>query len=941
MRPAEKGPLQEPAAKPAEDGGLAAGRTIASRPLQSAEQPPPDLAGQSVYVIDANSLIFQVFHAIPEMTSPRGEPVNAVFGFTRDVLHILETRKPGYLFCAFDMAGKTFRHDLYDQYKVNRSEMPDELVPQFPAIFRLLEALRIPVLGLESYEADDILATVARLTEEGQGECYLVSGDKDCRQLISEQIKIYNVRKDQVYDAAALAADWGVRPDQVVDFQALVGDPVDHVPGVPLIGPKLARELLEKYDTLESILDHAHEVAGAKRRQNLLECREQALLSRQLVRLDTQVPVPIDWQAGRIGAVDPAAALELFAEFGFHRFAQQLRARQGEASTRQAETNYRRAASSEDLRQLVAALTAAKRFGLHALTSPDPPADAELIGLSFAWTPGEAWFVPLGKPAAVSGADPAASLAALRGVLEDASIAKVGHDLKGIVRALAGAGIALGGLAFDTMMASYLLDAGERVHTLDELAERYLGQSTVKPAELLGTGKSQKRLNELPAEALTPYACQAADLPLRLAAILADKLREADLDTLFNTLELPLIEVLAELESRGIRVDVHRLAELSRQYGDRLETLEREIHALAGHPFNIASVKQLQQVLFEEQKLPVLARTKTGPSTDVSVLEDLARLNPQHELPAKIIAYRQYAKLKNTYVDALPALVNPRTGRVHATFQQAVAATGRLSSSDPNLQNIPIRTESGREIRSAFLPGYDDWLLLGADYSQIELRVLAHFSRDETLCRAFACDEDIHARVASQVFGVPIEGVTSDMRRTAKAVNFGVIYGQSPFGLAKTLLIDQDQAAQFIKAYFDRYRGVEEFLTKILVECRAKGYVSTILGRRRAIRGIRAVGGRQRNLPERTAINTVIQGSAADLIKQAMIGIHRRMRREKLAARMLLQIHDELVFEVPPDEIEVMARLVTEEMAGVQELAVPLKVDVKTGRNWAQTEPWV
>jgi len=963
--------------------------TLPGLELERNDQDPvvaqePALEGKTVWVVDANSLIFQVFHAIPEMTSPKGEAVNAVFGFVRDVLYILQEKRPDYLFCAFDLSGPTFRHELYADYKVHRAEVPDELVPQFPAIRRAVEALAVPVLELQGFEADDILATVARLTEERKGECFVVTADKDCRQLISERVKIFNVRKQQIYDARALAADWGVRPDQVVDFQALVGDPVDHVPGVPLIGPKLARELLQRYGTLDTVLDHAHEVAGAKRKQNLIEGREQALLSRKLVRLDRHVPIDVDWSSGRVGGFDMARVRELFGEFGFHRLIEQAKPLAGRqessvnpnhdsavahpqfisasnpqsapsnASSKIQDPKYQVIDTPDKLATLVNAMSREARISIDTETTSVSPTAAEIVGYSFAWEDAEAYYVPVLAAPGEPRLDPAATLEALKPVLENPAIGKIGQNLKFDMIVLRRAGVELAGIEFDTMLASYLLDAGERNHSLDELAERYLRHTNIKIESLIGKGKNQKRMDAVPLAAIADYAAEDALVAWRLRPPLADKLTENQLVEVFETLELPLIEVLVELESNGIRVDVGRLAELSREFGERLTRLEADIYELAGHPFNIASPKQLAQVLFDEQKLPVRSKTKTksGPSTDVDVLEELARLHP---LPAKIIEYRQFAKLKNTYVDALPGMVNRRTGRVHASFNQVVAATGRLSSSDPNLQNIPIRSESGREIRSAFLPGQEGWLLLAADYSQIELRVLAHFSGDQTLCAAFAGDEDIHACVASQVYGVPLEQVTREMRRTAKAVNFGVIYGQSPFGLAKTLGITQEQAATFIDGYFQRYPGIEVFLAKILAECLQKGYVSTVLGRRRAIRGVRPNAGRQpdprqrdsrqrdsrqRNLPERTAINTVIQGSAADLIKQAMIAIHRRLRREALAAKMLLQIHDELVFEVPPDELDRLATLVREEMSSVQILSVPLKVDVKTGRNWAETEPF-
>ncbi len=521
-------------------------------------------------------------------------------------------------------------------------------------------------------------------------------------------------------------------------------------------------------------------------------------------------------------------------------------------------------------------------------------------------------------------------------MLEDPTVEKIGQNLKYDIIVLRGAGINLAGIGFDTMVASYLLEAGQRNHNLDDLALDYLGHSTIKISELIGSGKNQKRMDEVPVHQVADYAGEDALLPVRLKPILDNKLEQYQLTELFAKVELPLIGVLADMEYNGIRVDVARLAELSGQYGRRLEELEREIHALAGHGFNIASPKQLQQVLFMELKLPVVKRTpKTGPSTDAEVLEELARLHP---LPAKLLEYRQYAKLKSTYVDALPGLVHPATGRVHASFNQVVAATGRLSSSDPNLQNIPVRSEIGREIRSAFIPGQPGWTLLAADYSQIELRILAHFCGDERLCEAFARDEDIHARVASQVNNVPLEQVTAEMRREAKAVNFGVIYGQSAYGLGRALGIEQEAAQRFIDGYFEGYPRIEEFLEQVLAECAKTGYVKTVLGRRRAIQGVRPNAGRQRNLAERTAINTVIQGSAADLIKLAMIAIQRRLKSEGLSARMLLQIHDELIFEVPSQNLPSLAALVSEEMAGVWNLKVPLKVDLKAGSNWADAE---
>jgi DNA polymerase-1 len=592
--------------------------------------------------------------------------------------------------------------------------------------------------------------------------------------------------------------------------------------------------------------------------------------------------------------------------------------------------------TSEAFEAFLSLLKKQKLISIDTETTNKLPRWAELVGLSFSWDENEAWYLPVRSPPGELHLELQNTLNGLRLVLEDPAVKKIGQNLKYDIIVLRAAGVNLAGTAFDTMVASYLLDAGQRNHNLDDLALDYLGHSTIKISELIGSGKNQKRMDEVPVQKVSDYAGEDALLPVRLHPILAKKLDEKQLTELFTKVELPLIDVLVDLEYTGIKVDVARLAELSQEYGRRLEELEREIHGLAGHAFNIASPKQLQEVLFRELGLPVVKKTpKTGPSTDAEVLEELARLHP---LPAKLLEYRQYAKLKSTYVDALPALVHPSTGRVHASFNQVVTATGRLSSSDPNLQNIPVRTEIGREIRSAFIPGEKGWTLLAADYSQIELRILADFCGDERLCEAFARDEDIHARVASQVNNVPLEQVTPAMRREAKAVNFGVIYGQSAFGLARALGIEQDAAARFIDGYFEGYPRIEEFLEQVLAECAKTGYVKTILGRRRAIEGVRPNAGRQRNLAERTAINTVIQGSAADLIKLAMIAISRRLKGEDLSARMLLQIHDELIFEVPLPNLPPLARLVSEEMAGVWNLKVPLKVDLKSGLNWADAE---
>ncbi len=906
-------------------------------PSSALDDGPASPAGKTVWVIDANSLIFQVFHAIPEMTSPQGQPVNAVFGFTRDLLYLLEVKKPDYWICAFDLHEPTFRHVRYPEYKAHRSECPPELIPQFPLIRRMIEAMGLPILEHPDFEADDVLATVAHQTEEQGGECFLVTADKDARQLLSDRVKIFNVRKQQLYDATALATDWGVRPEQVVDFQALVGDSVDGVPGVPQIGPKAAKELLEKYNTLDGVYEHVEEITAKARKATLIENKEKAYLSQELVRLERAMPIEIDWSAARAGQVDGAACVAIATELGFHAITQKFRTyEKAIAGGRDWQANYKTVATVEELQSLVPQMQSQPRLSVDTETTHVSPTWAELVGYSFSWAPTEAYYVPVRAPAGEPQIDPATAADLLRPVLENPAVGKVGQNLKYDQIALRSAQIELQGVTFDTLLAAYLLEAGERNHNLDELAQRHLGHANIKIESLIGTGKNQKRMDEVTVKLITDYAAEDADVALRLVDILEPKLRETGtLEQLFREVEVPLVGVLADLESAGIRVDVDRLAELSKRYTEEMARIELEIYALAGREFNIASPKQLAVVLFEELKLPVISKTKTGPSTDADVLEELA---PLHPLPAKIVEYRQYAKLKGTYVDALPQLVNPRTKRVHCSLHQAVAATGRLSSSDPNLQNIPIRTATGREIRSAFLPGQDDWLLLSADYSQIELRVLAHYSQDERLCAAFAAGEDIHTAVAAEVYGVPLDQVTREQRSASKAVNFGIIYGQSAFGLAKALSIPQDEAATFIENYFAKYPGVEKFMHQVLVDCDRDGFVSTILGRRRAVRGVRTDAGRQRNLAERTAINTVIQGSAADLIKLAMIAVHKKLKSELPQATMLLQIHDELLFETPPEHRDALAELVRREMTSVMQLRVPLVVDVKVGKNWAETE---
>jgi DNA polymerase-1 len=921
----------------------------------------------SMYLIDAHSLIFQVFHAIPAMTSPKGLPTNALFGFTRDVLFLRTEKKPEYLLCVFDVAGPTFRDRLYPEYKAHRAPMPDDLQPQIPLIYQLLEAMRVPILGQPGFEADDVIATVATAASQRGLNVFICTSDKDCRQLIDDRVSLYNLRKKEVLDREALFRDWEIKPEQVIDLQAMVGDSVDNVPGVPGIGLKTAAKLLQDFGTLENILANIERIPGAKRQENLRASQEMIRLSRTLVRLDTEVPMTMDWEGWRVRSPDVKQLLKLFQEWNFNRFADIIRtefkeekvsSREGAAAVKQRDLfadaangaagvheirsnlqgEYHLLDTPESFEGFLKELGQQRRIAVDLETMSPSPRQAEIVGYAFSWKEGEAWYLPVAGPESGKRLDPQQTLAKLRPILEDPGVTKVNQNIKYDQIVLRQKGIRLSGLAGDCMVADYLLHAGERSHNLGDLASRYLNHQLIPIADLIGKGGQQASLDQVSTARVSEYAGEDADAAWRLCGLLEGQLTEQGLDKLYRNLEIPLIEVLADMEFNGVRLDVPLLEKLSREMANQLSSIENEIYGLAGRQFNIASPKQLRDVLFDDLKLPRQRRTGiTGEaSTDQETLERLAALG--HALPTKILEHRQIAKLKGTYVDALPALVTPATNRIHASFNQTVAATGRLSSSDPNLQNIPVRTEQGRQIRQAFIPEAG-WQILTADYSQIELRMLAHFCGDAELRRAFAEDRDVHARVASQIYGVLESDVTADMRRTAKVVNFGVIYGMSAFGLSERLGIPKEESAAFIDAYFGRYSKVAEYQSCLLEKCLRDGYVSTILGRRREITGIRRDSKyQQRNQPEREAINMEIQGSAADLIKTAMLNIFRRLREMKFKARMLMQIHDELVFEAPPDELQEVAKLVSHEMTTAIKLEVPLKVDIAAGPNWLDVE---
>jgi DNA polymerase-1 len=890
----------------------------------------------TLYILDAFSLIYQVFHALPLMTSPAGQPTQAVFGIFRDLLNLFRDRKPDLLAAAFDGPGPVFRSEIFSEYKAQRAAMPEELVPQLPVIERVFAGFRVPVLKHDGYEADDIIATLARRGEKRGFDVFICTADKDARQLIDDHIRILNLRTQKVLDAEALKADWGVTPAQVVDLLALTGDTSDNVPGVPGIGLKTGAKLLQEFGDLETLLKSADKVAGAKRKENLREHAETARRAQQLVVLHDDLELDLDWESLQTRPPDVSILKALCIECGFHRFLAELPAEPQEGPAEWV-ADYRVVDTPEALRGFVAELERQERFCLDTETTALDPLRADLVGLAFSWAEGQAYYLPVRGPREDRVLDLEATLAALRAALGNPAAEKIGQNLKYDLLVLARHGVEVAGPITDTMVLSYLLESGERNHNLDQLSQRFLNHAMIPITDLIGKKKPQLTMDQVEVARVAHYAGEDADATLRIEKLLAGMVRDEGLWNLYAEVERPLIAVLAGMETAGIKVDVPLLNRLSTEFAARLDAIESEIYTLAGHPFNIGSVQQLRQVLFEELGLPSLQKTAGGESsTAQEVLEELAA---KHPLPRLLIQHRQLAKLKSTYLDALPTLVHPGDGRIHASFNQGVAATGRLSSSDPNLQNIPVRTEDGRQIRQAFVPGFDGWSLLTADYSQIELRILAHYSRDPALCRAFALDHDIHRVVASRIFQVNESEVDSSMRRVAKTVNFGVIYGLSAFGLAGRLGISQTEAGAFIDAYFNEYAGVETFITQVLESAQKSGRVETILGRRRPINGIKNTTGRNRNVAERTAVNTVIQGSAADLIKRAMLEVDRAIRSAGLEARMLLQIHDELVFEAPQAEIAPLAELVRTAMTSALPLDVPLKVDLAAGPNWLDVQP--
>ncbi len=886
---------------------------------------------ERVYLVDGSSYIYRAYFAIRHLSNSKGEATNAVYGFTNMLLTLLRDEQPDRVAVIFDSKGPTFRKELYPDYKANRAAMPEDLVPQIPLIKEMVRAFNLPALELSGFEADDIIATLAKRYQIEGHDVTVVTGDKDLMQIVNERVRLLDTMKGKVSARAEVIERFGVPPEQVLEVLGLAGDSSDNIPGVPGIGEKTASSLIREFGTIDNLLANIDQVKGKKRQENLREYAEQARLSRHLADLVYDLDIDVSLDDLTLSEPDRAALEALFKKLEFTKLYQEFSSQQVLSSD---DGEYLTILTEEELDGLIERLKKAGRFAIDTETTSLVAVQAELVGLSFAIKEGHGWYLPvahsylgvpqqLGKELVVE---------KLRPLLENSQYRKIGQNIKYDALVLRHAGIELAGVDIDTMVLSYVTHPEAKSHGLDALAIEHLNHRTIPYSEMTGSGKKQICFSEVEVEKATRYAAEDADITWRLAEKLLPQLASGEQTKLFSAVEMPLVDVLTRMEWRGIRIDAGFLGELSGQMGHKLTALEAEIHGLAGGPFNINSPKQLGEILFEKLGLPKGKKTKTGWSTNVEVLNALAH---DHEVAAKILDYRSISKLKNTYSDALPKLLNPDTGRLHTSFNQAVTATGRLSSSDPNLQNIPIRTPEGRRIREAFIPE-EGWTLMSADYSQVELRVMAHMADVPALKESFVAGEDIHKRTASEIFNVFPELVTDEMRRQDKTINFGVLYGMGAFSLAKDLGIGRAEAQQFIDHYFERYPAVLKYLEEKKAEARAHQYVTTILGRRCAIPEINSKNGAVRSYAERNAINYPIQGSAADIIKVAMVNIDKRLRAEKMRSRMLLQVHDELVFEVPADEIEPDRELIRTEMETAVSLDIPLKVDIGMGQKWAE-----
>lgn len=887
---------------------------------------------KKLFLIDGNSILYRSYFAIQRLSTSSGFPTNAIYGFLNTLRKIQEQEKPTHLGIVFDTGKPTLRHKTFEKYKAQRKPMPDDLQIQVPYLKKVIQALRIPLFEYENYEADDVLASLAHLAAQRGILTIIVTTDKDLFQLVDDKIIIYNPAKDIYLDREKVKEFFGVAPEQVVDVLSLWGDPSDNIPGVPGIGEKTSKTLIQQFGSLENLLANLDKIESPRIRESIRQNLDKIHLSRQLITVEKNLPLELNLEAFAVSEPDRSEVIRLFQELEFTSLIQDF-VKQTEISK-----DYQAILDINQLKHLVSQIEKKGYVSLDTETDNPSPVRANLVGLSFAFEPGKAYYLPLGHeyigvPVQIPKEE---ALALLKPILTNPDIKKIGQNIKYDLIVLKKEGLELKGLEHDTMVLSYLLEPNWGKHNLDKLALHYLQETTIAYEDLVGKGKKAKSLKNVPIEAVTPYACQDADLALRLSQVLWPKIKEAGLEPLYQDIEKPLIEVLAQMEIWGVKVDRDALRRLSRELELELKRLERKIYEAAGVEFNINSPQQLADILFRKIQLTPGKKTKVTKrfSTSLEVLQELA---PLHPLAQYALEYRLLAKLKSTYADALPELINPETGRIHTSYNQTVTATGRLSSSEPNLQNIPARGEMGQRFRQAFIPE-EGHLLLAADYSQIELRILAHFSEDPALMETFLADRDVHAETARRVFGETSLLFPEEMRRRAKIINFSIIYGTSAFSLAKELGTSPSEAQTFIDRYFSQHPKVAEFLERTVAEAAERGYTTTLFGRRRPVPELKQKDKATQQAGRRIALNSPIQGSAADIMKKAMIDIYREIKGRPLKTKMILQVHDELVFEVPEEEREEVEALVREKMEKVYPLRVPLKVHLGWGRTWADAK---
>jgi len=894
-----------------------------------------------LFLIDGSAIAYRSYFAFIRnpLINSKGENTGAVFGFANSLLRILKEENPEYFAVVFDTPAPTFRHKIYEEYKSTRAETPQEMIEQLPRIRELVGYMNIPLMEKDGFEADDIIGTLAKQAKDWNLEAILVTADKDLFQLVDEDIKLLKPSKGkelaELYDIKAVRDKLGISPEQVTDFLGLMGDSSDNIPGVPGIGKKTAVELIKQFNTLENAIANADRIAKKRIAHNLKEYAKQARFSKKLATIDTNAPFKLNPDELSKREFNLPRLKQFFSEMEFSSLLKGLSS--VDKDVEKEKVSYRIIQSEQKLEELVEILKHKEEFAIDTESDSLSPVDANLVGVSICCNQKEAYYLPLSHKSEddyenLSKQD---ALLKLKPLLENERIRKIGQNLKFDLEMLRSNGADLKGMHFDTMLASYLLEPSSRQHGLDYLALKHFDHKMISLRELVGSGKKERTFDEVSIELGGRYSCEDVDYTSRLKNLFAPQLKELKLDKLFFEVEMPLIEVLADMEMAGVSIDVKYLEDMSIDLDKKLTQLEKRIFDLAGKEFNINSSQQLSQILFEDLKLVPIKKTrkKTGLSTDSAVLGELAK---EHLLPGILLEHRLLSKLKSTYVDTLPKLVNPRTGRIHTSFNQTMTATGRLSSSEPNLQNIPIKTEMGSKIRKAFVPRGPDYRILCADYSQIELRILAHFSKDKALVTSFRKNEDIHIRTASEVFGVPIDKVTAEQRRRAKTANFAIIYGVSPYGLSQQTDMSPKEAKEFIDIYFSRYPKVKEYIDGCIQKARENGFVTTLLGRRRYIPEIGSPNRQAREFAERIAVNTPIQGTAADLIKVAMINISRELRNRK--SKVILQVHDELVCEVLKDELDFVKEMVRDKMENTIELDLPIKVEINVGENWLEAK---